>query len=167
MTDKALIRRPITQPTEILNQLQSGQLLKITGSRGNAIIICHRYHAEIAGPGAAIGGAFDFDCKRVIPLGKISLVYPESRLERQQAYAVRQRWLGFTKQAMNSYVPLERAHKILTLLYKYFEPQIIDKLPDEIIAQLVGVMAKTVRMVRPSVKPQSNITQQQEQIIKI
>jgi hypothetical protein len=131
------------------------------------MIICHRYHAEIAGPGAAIGGVFDFDCKRVIPLGKISLVYPESRLERQQAYAVRQKWLGFTKQAMNSYVPLERAHKILTLLYKYFEPQIIDKLPDEIIGQLVGVMAKTVGMVRPSLRSKSTITQQESQKIKI
>lgn len=167
MTDKALIRRPITQPTEILNQLQSGQLLKITGGRGNAMIICHRYHAEIAGPGAAIGGAFDFDCKRVIPLGKISLVYPESRLERQQAYAVRQRWLGFTKQAMDSYVPLQRAHKILTLLYKYFDPQIIDKLPDEIIAQLVGVLTKTVGMARPSVKSQSKNILQDSQKIKI
>jgi hypothetical protein len=59
MTARSLVPRPITQPTEILNQLQSGQLLRVKGCSGNAIIICHRHHAELAGPGAAVGSSFD------------------------------------------------------------------------------------------------------------
>lgn len=157
MTNQALAHRPITQPTEILTQLQSGQLLRVSGCRGNAIIICHRHHAELAGPGAAVGGVFDLDCSRVIPVGTISLVYPESRSVRQKAYALRQRWMLFTLQAMESYVPLQRATNFLGLLYKYFDPQIVEQLSDEVLAQLVGVLPKTINMVRYAhdVQPQS------------
>lgn len=166
MTDKSLVRRSIIQPTEILNQLQSGQLLRVSGCRGNAIIICHRYHAELAGPGAAVGGAFDIDCHRVIPLGNISIIYPESRNERQQAYKLRQKWLLFSQHAMKSCVPLQRANSILVLLYKYFDPPIIEQLPDEVIAQLVGVFPKTVRMVRQSFQDKLSTKSQQLQSVK-
>jgi hypothetical protein len=152
MTDQALVQRPIVQPTEILNQLQSGQLFKVNACRGNAIIICHRHHAELAGPGAAVGGPFDIDCGRVIPVGKISIVYPQSSLERQKAYALRKRWILFTLHAMESWLPLERAKNLLILLYKYFDPQIINELPDEVLAQLVGVLPKTIGMVRKSLE---------------
>lgn len=148
MTEQALVRRPITQPTDILAQLQSGQLLRVSGCRGNAIIICHRHHAELAGPGAAIGGVFDLNCSRVIPVGNISLVYPESRSERHKAYTLRQRWMLFTLHAMESYVPLQRATNFLCLLHQYFDPQIVEQLPDEVLAQLVGVLPKTISMVR-------------------
>jgi len=150
MTDQSLIRRPITQPREIINQLKNGQLLRVNASRGNAIIICHCHHAELAGPGAAVGGMFDIKCSRVIPLGKISITHPESYNERQKAYKLRQQWLRFTQNAMESAVPLQRASKLLLLLYKYFDPQIIDQLPNEVLAKLVGVLPKTIGMVRQS-----------------
>lgn len=154
MTDQSLVRRPITQPKEIINQLQNGQLLRVSGSRGNAIIICHCHHAELAGPGAAVGGMFDIKCSRVIPLGKISIIHPASYNERQKAYKLRQQWLRFTQNAMESTVPLQRASKLLMSLYKYFEPQIIDQLPNEVLAKLVGVLPKTIGMVRQSTNHQ-------------
>jgi hypothetical protein len=154
MTDRSLVCRPITQTTEILNQLQSGQLFRVSAKRGNAIIIYHRHHAELAGPGAAVGGVFDVDCCRVIPVGKIAVVYPTSHSERHKAYTLRQQWTAFTLKAMESWVPLQRAQNLLTLLYKYFDPQTIDELPDEVLAQLVGVLPKTIGMVRPRVESQ-------------
>ncbi|HAG83798.1 MAG TPA: hypothetical protein DCL61_22280 [Cyanobacteria bacterium UBA12227] len=158
MTERALIRRPIVQPTEILTQLQTGQLLVVNGDRGNAIIICHRHHAEIAGPGAAVGGSFvDIDCRRVIPIGKVSLVYPESYSQRQKAWLIRQRWNLFTQHIMKNHVPLDRANHLLMMLYKYFDRQLIEQLPDEIIAQLIGVLPKTIRIMR-----QSETSQQQQ-----
>jgi hypothetical protein len=150
MTKLALIRKPIIQPTEILSQLQTGQLLRVNGTRGNALIIMHRHHAELAGSGAAVGGLFDADCTRVIPIGTLSLVYPESRYERQKAYQLRQRWILFTQHAMTTYVPLHRAKILLSLLYKYFDAQFIDELSDDVIAQLVGVLPKTIGTVRRS-----------------
>ncbi|HBB34327.1 MAG TPA: hypothetical protein DDZ80_13590 [Cyanobacteria bacterium UBA8803] len=166
MTELALIRRPIVQPTDILTQLQTGQLLRVNGDRGNAIIICHRHHAELAGPGAVVGGPFDLDCNRVIPIGNISLVYPESRRDRQKGYVLRQRWILFTQHAMQSYVPLQRAKTMLILLHKYFDSEVIDQLPDEVIAQLVGVLPKTVEMLRQSWQPQvSSILKEAEQLV--
>ncbi|MEQ8466012.1 hypothetical protein [Coleofasciculus sp. E1-EBD-02] len=150
MTELALIRKPIIQPTEILSQLQTGQLLRVNSTRGNALIIMHRYHAELAGSGAAVGGLFDADCTRVVPIGTLSLVYPESRYERQKAYQLRQRWILFTQHAMTTYVPLHRAKILLRLLYKYFDAQLIDELSDDVIAQLVGVLPKTIGIVRRS-----------------
>jgi hypothetical protein len=167
MTDQALVRRPIIQTNKILNQLQSGQLLRVKGKPGNAIVICHRHHAELAGPGAAVGGPFDVDCRRVIPVGKISIVYPGSRDERRQAYALRKEWILLTQKAMESWVPLKCAQNVLTLLYKNFDPQIIDQLPDEVIAQLVGVFPKTISMVRQTFKSQQPSKLQDSQLAKV
>lgn len=167
MTDQALVRRPIIQTTEILNQLQSGQLFRVNGPPGNAIVICHRHHAELAGPGAAVGGSFDVDCRRVIPVGKVSIVYPASRSERRKAYAIRQQWIVFTQRAMEGWVPLQRAHNILILLEKYFDPQVIDQLPDEAIAQLVGVFPKTISMVRPTLKAQRSSMLQDSKLVEV
>ena len=167
MTDQSLVRRPIIQTTEILNQLQSGQLFRVNGTPGNAIVICHRHHAELAGPGAAVGGPFDVDCRRVIPVGKISIVYPASRSDRRKAYAVRQQWITFTQKAMESWVPLQRAHNILSRLDQYFDPQIIDQLSDEAIAQLVGVFPKTIGMVRPTFKSQRSRMPENLKAVKV
>lgn len=157
MTDNALTPRAFTQPTEILSQLRSGQLLRVDGQRGNALIICHRHHAELAGPGAAVGGPFDTDCSRAIPVGKIAIVYPESRRERQKAYALRQRWTLLTLQAMEeSWVPLQRARNLLILLQKSFDLRVIEQLPDEVLAQLVGVLPSTMAMMRQSLKESSS-----------
>jgi hypothetical protein len=148
MEGKSLVYRPITQPTEILSQLQTGQLLRVKGTPGNALIICNPHHSELAGPGAAVGSVFDLKCSRVIPIGKVSIVYPETRIERKKAYALRQQWILFTHKAMETWVPLQRAKRLLIMLYQYFDPQLIDELPDEVLARLVGVLPKTIGIVR-------------------
>jgi hypothetical protein len=167
MEDKSLVCRPITQPTEILSQLQTGQLLRVKGSQGSALIICHPHHSELAGPGAAVGGVLDVECTRVIPIGKVSIVYPETRIERQNAYAVRQQWILFTHKAMESWVPLQRAKRLLILLYQYFDAQLIDELPDEVLARLVGVLPKTIGMVRHSLVSMRSRTALPAQSIKV
>lgn len=175
MTEQFLALRPITQPKEIINQLQNGQLLKVSGIRGNGIIIFHRHHAELAGPGAAVGGIFDIKCSRVIPLGKASIVHPQSFNERQKAYKLRQQWIRFTQNAMESAVPLQRANQLLISLYKYFDPQIIDQLPSDVLAKLVGVLPKTIAMVRQSKEhqqlrsqiPTLNLSETSQQKLKV
>lgn len=163
-SDKALISRPFTQPTEILTQLHSGQLLQVRGHRGSAIIICHRHHAELAGPGSAVGGIFDIDCRRAIPIGNLGLVYPDSRPDRQKAYAMRQKWMGFTQKAMESSVPLRRAQSILILVEKYFGSLVVHQLSDELLAQMVGVLPKTIEMGRQAIKTRSE-RQEQKSIV--
>jgi hypothetical protein len=167
MNDKSLVCRPITQSTEILSQLHTGQLLKVNGHPGNALIICHPHHSELAGPGAAVGGIFDLKCIRVIAIGKVSIVYPETHRERHKAYIRRQQWMLFTQKAMKSWVPLQRSKRLLILLYQYFDPKLIDELPDEVLARLVGVLPKTMGTMRHALRSTRSQTLKPSQLMKL
>jgi hypothetical protein len=54
----------------------------------------------------------------------------------------------------------------LILLDKYFDAQIIDPLSDEVLAQLVGVLPKTISMARQSMKFQKSKRAQDLQAVK-
>lgn len=133
---------------EILAQLSSGQLLVVNSRRRNGLIIYKRFHAEFAGPGAAVGSFFDVDCQRVIPVGDLSLVHPETQEERQKAYLIRRQWIRLTQQFTDNPVPLQRAQMILNQFENYFSQDTIAQLPDEAFALLVGVLPQTIRMLR-------------------
>jgi hypothetical protein len=136
--------------SDILTQLNSGQLLMVNSRRRNGLIIYKRFHAEFAGPGAAIGGFFDRDCQHAIPVGDLSLSYPEEQEERQKAYLIRRQWIRLTQQFTDNQVPLQRAQMILNQFENYFSQEVVAELPDEAFALLVGVLPQTVRMMRRS-----------------
>jgi hypothetical protein len=137
-----------TKASKILEQLHDKQLLIVNGHRRNGLIIYKRYHAEFAGPGAAVGGVFDLDCQRVLPVGDLSLIHPKSSEDQQRAYLIRRQWIRLTAQITNNPVPLQRAQMILNQFDHYFDPNTITKLPDEAFALLVGVLPHTIRKVR-------------------
>jgi len=143
---QTLIKYP--NASEVLTQLNSGQLLMVNSRRRNGLIIYKRFHAEFAGPGAAIGSFFDVDCQRAIPVGDLSLVYPETQEERQKAYLIRRQWIQLTKQFTDNPVPLQRAQMILNQFDNYFGAETVAELPDEAFALLVGVLPQTVKMMR-------------------
>lgn len=136
---------------DILTQLNSGQLLVVNSRKRNGLIIYKRFHAEFAGPGAAVGSFFDVDCWRAIPVGELSLVYPETQEERQKAYLIRRQWIRLTQQFTDNPVPLRRAQMILNQFENYFSSNTVADLPDEAFALLVGVLPQTVRMMRHDV----------------
>lgn len=133
---------------DVLTQLNSGQLLVVNSRRRNGLIIYKRFHAEFAGPGAAVGSFFDVDCQRAVPVGDLSLVYPENQEERQKAYLIRRQWIRLTQQLTDNPVPLQRAQMILNQFENYFGAEMVAQLPDEAFALLVGVLPQTVRMMR-------------------
>lgn len=133
---------------DILTQLNSGQLLMVNSRRRNGLIIYKRFHAEFAGPGAAVGSFFDVDCQRAIPVGDLSLVYPETQEERQKAYLIRRQWIRLTQQFTDNPVPLQRAQMILNQFENYFSAETVAQLPDEAFALLVGVLPQTIKMLR-------------------
>jgi hypothetical protein len=141
---------PDSEASRILEQLHDKQLLIINSHRRNGLILYKRYHAEFAGPGAAVGGLFDLDCQRVLPVGDLSLLQPNSSDERQRAYLIRRQWIRLTAQITNNPVPLQRAQMILNQFAHYFDSGTIGKLPDEAFALLVGVLPHTIRKVRNS-----------------
>ncbi|MGC9503052.1 hypothetical protein [Baaleninema sp.] len=137
-----------SQPAELLSQLNSGQLLVVDSRRRNGLIIYKRYHAEFAGPGAAVGGFFDVGTQRTIPVGDLALIAPEKYEQRQKAYSIRRHWIRLTEQLTENPVPLQRAKMLLAQFEHYFDADTVDSLPDDALANLVGVLPSTIRMVR-------------------
>lgn len=137
-----------SQGSDILTRLHSGEVFIVNSRRRNGLILFKRYHAEFAGPGAAVGGDYDCDCQRALPIGNLSLLTPESNEERQKAYLIRRQWIRLIKQITENPVPGQRVQKILDQFEQYFPPDIVALLPDLAFALLVGVLPQTVGIVR-------------------
>ncbi len=136
------------QVSKILAQLKAKELLIVNPRRKNGLIVCKKYHAEFAGPGAVIGGQFDVDAIDVIPVGDLSLIYPQTSEERKQAYKMRRQWVRLTKQIIDNPIPTERAQVIINQFEHWFDPETVAQLTDEVFALLVGVLPQTIRKVR-------------------
>ncbi|MBO3461389.1 hypothetical protein [Aetokthonos hydrillicola] len=134
--------------SDLLTTLLSGEVFIVNSRRRNGLILFKHYHAEFAGPGAAVGGDYDKNCIGVLPIGNLSLLTPESHEERQKAYLIRRQWIRLIKQITENPVPRQRVQKILDQFEQYFPPEIVAKLPDEAFALLVGVLPQTVGLVR-------------------
>jgi hypothetical protein len=137
-----------SQGSDILTRLHSGEVFIVNSRRRNGLILFKRYHAEFAGPGAAVGGDYDCDCQKALPIGNLSLLTPESNEERQKAYLIRRQWIRLIKQITENPVAGQRVQKILDQFEQYFPPQIVALLPDAAFALLVGVLPQTVGVVR-------------------
>ncbi|KAM3109481.1 hypothetical protein [Phormidesmis sp. 146-33] len=133
-----------------LNQLKSGKLLIVNSRRRNGLIIYKRFHAEFAGPGAAVGSFFDLDCEGILPVGDLSLVDPREQDDRQKAYLIRRQWIKLTQQLTDNPAPLQRAQMILNQFENYFGAETTAQLPDEAFALLVGVLPHTIYAARHS-----------------
>lgn len=133
---------------QVKQQLNQGKLAVVNPRRKNGLIVYKPYHAEFAGPGAIIGGQFDLDAIKVIAVGNISLVTPDSSQQRAQAYKMRRQWVRLTKQIIDNPQPTERAQVILNQFEHWFDLETVKNLSDEAFALLVGVLPQTIRKVR-------------------
>ncbi|GAX38463.1 hypothetical protein [Nodularia sp. NIES-3585] len=134
--------------SDILTLVQSGKVFVVNSRKRNGLILFKRYHAEFAGPGAAVGGNYDSDCERVMPIGNLSLLIPESYEERQKAYLIRRQWIRLVKQITENPIPQQRVQKILDQFEQYFPLPVVAQMPDIVFALLVGVLPQTVGIVR-------------------
>ncbi len=136
--------------SDIIAELSIGKLLLVDSRRRNGLILIKRFHAEFAGPGAAVGGAFDVDSQQVIPVGDFCLVYPESPEARQKAFGIRRHWVRLTEQLTAKPEALERAQMLLTQFEHYFDVPTVAQIPDRALALLIGVFPHTIRQARQS-----------------
>ncbi len=134
--------------SEILAKLNSGKLLLVDSRRRNGLILIKHFHAEFAGPGAAVGGAFDLDSQEAIPVGDFCLVYPQSPQERQKAYGIRRHWVRLMEQLTAKPEALQRAQMLLTQFEQYFDAETVAQIPDRALALLIGVFPQTIRSAR-------------------
>ncbi len=141
---------PFLNKGELITQLSSGQLLVVDGTRHSGLIIQKRYHSEFAGPGSAVGGFFDIGVQHLFPIGDLSLLAPASSAydERQQAFSTRRQWLRLIEQLTENAAPLMRSALLLERFSHYFDNAMIDVLPNEVLANLIGVMPTTMAIAR-------------------
>lgn len=148
LTDSSVKQNP--EADAVLERLHSGKLWIINSRRRNGLVIYKKFHAEFAGPGAIVGGDFDADCTCVTSLGNLSLLEPKSHEDQQKALRIRLQWVRLTQNFTDRPVPIERAQMILEQFKMYFDQSIVDGVPDEAFAMLVGVFPQTVRLARRS-----------------
>lgn len=134
--------------SQTLTLLHSGKVFIVNSRRRNGLILFKSYHAEFAGPGAVVGGDYDRDCQKVLPIGNLSLLAPESHEESQKAYLIRRQWIRLIRQITENPVAQQRVQKILDQFEQYFPPEVVAELPDIAFALLVGVLPQTVAIVR-------------------
>lgn len=134
--------------SELLLHLTQGQPLIVNSRRRNGLILYKQFYADFAGPGAVVGGVIDQDLDRVVPVGDLSLLVPESHEELQKAYLIRRQWIRLTQKFTDNSVPDQRAQMILNQFENYFDPGTVAQLPDEAFAMLVGVLPQTVDKIR-------------------
>ncbi len=133
---------------DILQRIQSQELLMVNPRRKNGLIIYKKYHAEFVGPGAIVGGQFDPDVTDAILVGNLSLITPQDSEARRRAYKMRRQWVKLTKQITDNPIPEERAQVILNQFENWFDLETVNQIPDEAFALLVGVLPQTIRKVR-------------------
>lgn len=133
---------------DVLKMLHSGKVFVVNSRRRNGLLLIKQFHAEFAGPGAAVGGNYDRDCLVAVPIGNLSLLAPESHEDCQKAYLIRRQWIRLIKQITESQLAQQRVQKILEQFEQYFPPEVVASLPDEAFALLVGVLPQTVGIVR-------------------
>jgi hypothetical protein len=136
--------------SDMLSQISSGKVFMVNSRKRNGLILFKRYHAEFAGPGAAVGGDYDRDCIRILPIGKRQdLLLPDDTFEeRQKGYLIRRQWVRLIKQITENPDPQQRVQKILDQFEQYFPTGMVQQLPDDAFAMLVGVLPQTVAIVR-------------------
>ena len=133
---------------EVVENMKSGRLMVVNSRRRNGLIVLREFHAEFAGPGAAIGGGLDDGVVDIIPIGDLSLLEPNSHEEHQNAIKIRLQWIRLTQNFTDQPSPDDRARMILEQFKTYFDQDTVNTVPDEAFALLVGVFPQTIHRVR-------------------
>jgi len=136
------------QIDEVVEKIESGKLWVVNSRRRNGLIVLREFHAEFAGPGAAVGGDLDNDIVKLIPIGNLSLLEPDSHEAHQNAIKIRLQWIRLTQNFTDQPSPDDRARMILEQFKTYFDQSTVDTVPDEAFALLVGVLPQTIHRVR-------------------
>lgn len=137
-----------TSVSELLAKIKDGQLLAVDSHRRGGLIIFKPFHAEFAGPGAAIGSVFDRDCVAALPVGDFAAAVPTSQEERQKAYLIRRQWIRLIQQITDNPTSHDRVRMLINQFNNYFDWLTVSQLPDDAFALMVGVLPQTVSEVR-------------------
>jgi hypothetical protein len=126
----------------------SEPLLAISEHKKSGLILCKDYHAEFAGPGAAVNCLVEPPYRAVIAIGSPELVPMGNLDDRRRAYGRRIQWGRWLQKIVEHPEPMLRAEKLLAGFEEFFGRQVVVSLPSEVLALLAGVFPGTIESVR-------------------
>ncbi|MBE9013792.1 hypothetical protein IQ250_26750 [Pseudanabaenaceae cyanobacterium LEGE 13415] len=123
-------------------------LFAISEHKKSGLILCKQYHAEFAGPGAAVNCAVEPAYRAVIAIGSPELIATTTFEDRRRAYGRRIQWGRWLQRIVEQPDPMVRAEKLLAGFEEFFGRQVVVGLPSEVLALLAGVFPGTIEQVR-------------------
>lgn len=145
-----LARSSVTQLTPTLPMEAEAPLLVVGERKKSGLILCKEFHAEFAGPGAALCSPAEQSYKAVIAIGSPDIVVAKSSGDRSRAYGLRIQWSRWLYRIADQENPIDRVEKLLAGLEEFFGRSVVMSLPSEVLALLVGVFPQTVEQVKSS-----------------
>ena len=131
-----------------LSFFKSGQFLSLASDCQGGIILQKPFYADFVGPGAAVGSSFDLNCTSVYVIGPVKFCASTIYEERQQAFQKRMAYSQQLQDILQVGAPLERACLILDQLCQWVGAEEAKKIPDELVAQLSGLLPRTIVFAR-------------------
>lgn len=133
----------------LVEQICNGPCQVVSSRKAGGIIILGEHSAEFAGPGAVVSTPLDQkNCKSVIPLGNLVLVTPKSVDEVLTGYRIRLQWLKLISRSTSLENNHLRSQKILEQFEQFFQKTDVQRVPDVVLARLVGVLPQTMYEAR-------------------
>ncbi|BAU11668.1 hypothetical protein LEP3755_21710 [Leptolyngbya sp. NIES-3755] len=123
-------------------------LFAISEHKKSGLILCKQYHAEFAGPGAAVNCAVEPAYRAVIAIGSPELIATTTFEDRRRAHGRRIQWGRWLQRIVEQPDPTVRAEKLLAGFEEFFGRQVVVGLPNEVLALLAGVFPGTIEQVR-------------------
>ena len=127
-----------------LSFFNSGQFFSLTSDCQGGIILQKPFYADFVGPGAAVGSSFDVNCTSVYVIGPVKFYASTIHSERQQAFQKRMAYSQRLQEILQVEAPFKRAGSILRQLCQWVGVEEAKKIPDELVAQLAGLLPKTI-----------------------
>ncbi|NJR51021.1 MAG: hypothetical protein HC780_17035 [Leptolyngbyaceae cyanobacterium CSU_1_3] len=123
-------------------------ILAISEQKKSGLILCKEFHAEFAGPGAAVGSLAEQNYQAVIAIGSPELLAVSTLEDRRRAYGRRIQWGRWLHKIVEHPDPSLRAERLLAGFEEFFGRQVVVSLPSEVLAMLAGVFPATIENVR-------------------
>ena len=120
------------------------RLLAVNEYQKSGLILCKSYHAEFAGPGALVSTTLEQQCTAIVAIGAPEIIEVVTPEERQKAYGRRIQWMRWLQKITVHPSPVERLEKLLYGFEAFFGRAVVQELPHEVLALLVGVLPQTV-----------------------
>ena len=145
----SLLARPGASQLTLNSSTEGPRPLLVVGEqKKSGLILCKEFHAEFAGPGAALCSPAEQPYKAVIAIGSPDIMATSNETERSRAYGLRIQWSRWLYRIADQESPTDRVEKLLAGLEGFFGRSVVMSLPSEVLALLVGVLPQTVDQVK-------------------